>query len=274
MTDMPTLRLAKPDLTSLTRHPISGLLLWLSLSMGVSQPASGEIVLTASNTVASPGTTVVVEVELHHLENEIIGWSYGVCSDPQVVVPDSVSAPLTFSPAFLSQNLFSEGVTQTVVVDFLGASPLPPGMMVAQEVTYLSVGQGADVATLSFCESLSNPPILIEIAVGPNLFEAPVLAGGQITVVVDDPHFIRGDVDGSGSVSLGDCVSVLAYLFANGSVFCEQAADFDDNEQVSLGDAIVGLSFLFTGGLAPSSPTTCGPDPTLGPLSCLQPPCP
>jgi len=263
-----------PDLVHRSLQRLSGLLLWLFLSTGASETALGEIVLAAGTAVASPGTTVAVEVELHHQENEIMGWSYGVCSDPQVVVPDSVFAPLTFSPAFLSQNLFLDGVTQTVLVDFIGTSPLPPGTMVTQEVTYLVVGQDTDVATLSFCESLSSPPILIEIAVGPNLFETPVLAGGQITVIVDDPHFIRGDVDGNGMTSLGDFVSVLAYLFANGTVSCEQAADVDDNEMVSLADAIVGLSYLFAGGSSPPAPTTCGADPTPGALSCLQTPCP
>ncbi len=79
-------------------------------------------------------------------------------------------------------------------------------------------------------------------------------------------RFRRGDVDGSGALSLSDPIQMLGRLFLGGSYDqdCEDAVDADDDGILGLTDAIVILEYLFLGGprTAPPGPIECGPDPT------------
>ncbi len=81
-------------------------------------------------------------------------------------------------------------------------------------------------------------------------------------------RFRRGDVDGSGVLSLSDPIQMLGRLFLGGSYDqdCEDAVDADDDGIIGLTDAIVILEYLFLGGprTAPPGPLECGPDPTTG----------
>ena len=79
------------------------------------------------------------------------------------------------------------------------------------------------------------------------------------------PLFIRGDVDGNGSVSaLLDSLYLLDWAFNGGaSVPCEDAADVDGNNTLSaLLDSLALLDWAFNGGDVPPDPgpTRCGPD--------------
>lgn len=91
--------------------------------------------------------------------------------------------------------------------------------------------------------------------------------------------FIRGDVDGSGAViAVGEAISLLDHLFNNPSgtpLGCADAADFDDSGTVDIGDAISILSFGFSAGPSPAPPYPgCGPDPTDDILTCFFSGCP
>ncbi len=77
--------------------------------------------------------------------------------------------------------------------------------------------------------------------------------------------FLRGDCDGSGSVSaLLDALFLLSWQFTGGPAPpCMDAADADGNNSVTaLLDALLLLAWQFTGGPAPPSPgtTACGED--------------
>jgi len=85
-------------------------------------------------------------------------------------------------------------------------------------------------------------------------------------IVPEPPIFKRGDVDGTGDVSLTDAIQILGRLFLAGSYDqdCEDAADSDDSGEVDLTDVIIILNYLFLAGKPPAlpGPETCGPDPT------------
>ncbi len=87
---------------------------------------------------------------------------------------------------------------------------------------------------------------------------SPVRCGGATG------DFIRGDVQGDGSVDLADAVRLLFVLFAGGDpLACPDAADVDDDGRLRLADAVALLGALFQGGAPPAAPGfECGPDPT------------
>ena len=90
--------------------------------------------------------------------------------------------------------------------------------------------------------------------------------------------FQRGDVDGSGDVTIGDPVGILLHLFIAGVEHppCLDALDVNDDGQVAIGDAVAELDWLFRGGPPPAPPgvASCGNDPTAdigGDLGCETP---
>jgi len=66
--------------------------------------------------------------------------------------------------------------------------------------------------------------------------------------------FLRGDVDASGDLDLGDPITLLMGLFGGGALPCEDAADFDGDAALQLSDAILLLNHLYAGGPAPPAP--------------------
>jgi len=82
--------------------------------------------------------------------------------------------------------------------------------------------------------------------------------------------FLRGDVDQSGAVDLGDAVTILGHLFRNGDApACPDAADADDSGSLSITDAIAILNHLFRGQEAIAAPfPEPGQDTTPDGLGC------
>jgi hypothetical protein len=109
--------------------------------------------------------------------------------------------------------------------------------------------------------------------------EERALLMGLYLTVLEGPggvRFRRGDVDGTGALSLGDPVQLLSALFLGGVMDggCEDAADADDDGLLGLTDAIVILEHLFLGGSPPPAPgpTECGMDPSEDSLEECRPP--
>jgi len=78
-------------------------------------------------------------------------------------------------------------------------------------------------------------------------------------------RFRRGDVDGGGSVSIGDAIRIVMLIFEDGDPpDCFDAADVNDDGSITIGDAITLLQYIFDNGRAPSppGPNACGEDPT------------
>ncbi len=80
-------------------------------------------------------------------------------------------------------------------------------------------------------------------------------------------QFVRGDVDDSGMVNLGDAIFILSYLFGGSSnPRCADAADVNNSGMINIADVIHLLSYLFVAGAPepvmpfPTSGTDHGPD--------------
>ena len=111
-------------------------------------------------------------------------------------------------------------------------------------------------------------------------FSAPTVTSAvALTVVIASTspsvaaQFARGDVDGSGGISVIDAVHVLRALFqgAPGVLSCQDAADADDSGSLDVTDALFLLNALFQNGPSPSAPfPTCGDDPTPDALDCSE----
>ncbi len=103
---------------------------------------------------------------------------------------------------------------------------------------------------------------LVALAANVNLFDIVMPVNQAV-------QFVRGDVDRNGSVSIGDAIGALQYLFNGFSISCLDSADADDSGSVNIGDAIGILTYLFAGGSPPAAPfPNPGVDPTADPLGC------
>jgi hypothetical protein len=103
------------------------------------------------------------------------------------------------------------------------------------------------------------------------LADGELIHSGVLRVEVGGGRFLRGDVDGDGTVILTDAIRILGHLFRSESPpRCLDAADIDDNGIVDITDAIFLLQVLFQG-LGPLSypgGAIAGPDAGIDELSC------
>ena len=77
--------------------------------------------------------------------------------------------------------------------------------------------------------------------------------------------FLRGDVDGNGTLAISDAISILLYLFQGSETpMCLDSADANDDGVINITDAKYLLAYMFLGStLAPPEPfESCGIDPT------------
>jgi len=90
-------------------------------------------------------------------------------------------------------------------------------------------------------------------------------------------RFIRGDANNDDTVTIGDAIFTLNFLFSTGPLStCLDACDVNDDGGLSISDPVWILRYLYSGGSAPPPPTppSCGIDPTDDPLGCLSYSCP
>jgi hypothetical protein len=81
-------------------------------------------------------------------------------------------------------------------------------------------------------------------------------------------NFVRGDVDGGGTINITDALSLLNFLFRNGTrPLCAKAADADDSGRLDILDAIRIIGAIVGRGTLPA-PTACGVDPSEDALEC------
>ncbi len=99
-----------------------------------------------------------------------------------------------------------------------------------------------------------------------------LLVNATLVPPADEP-FLRGDVDGGGTVNgLVDGLFLLGFQFLGGpEPTCHNAADIDDDGVLNgLVDTLYLLAYSFIGGPPPPDPgpTSCGVDPTADGLDC------
>jgi len=102
-------------------------------------------------------------------------------------------------------------------------------------------------------------------------FCIPHVTFGMIGTVVIQDRFIRGDSDRDGTLTIGDAISSLSFLFlGTATPNCLDALDTVDDGQVNIADPVALLGYLFTSAPAPAMPFPSeGPDRTADDLLCL-----
>lgn len=87
--------------------------------------------------------------------------------------------------------------------------------------------------------------------------------------------FIRGDVDGNGSIDANDARAIFTLVEGDGLIDCMESADVDGDGMIDRKDGIRLMNFVMTGQLPPLSPwPDCGPTPQPGgPLGCFKDRC-
>ncbi len=93
----------------------------------------------------------------------------------------------------------------------------------------------------------------------------------QVIIYPRGDSFIRGDVDGNGSIQITDAIVIAEYLFKAGPrPVCLDAADSNDDSELDVSDPVYLLFFSFLSGSPPPRPfPERGTDPTfLDSLDC------
>ena len=73
-----------------------------------------------------------------------------------------------------------------------------------------------------------------------------------------DHVYLRGDVNGDGSINISDPVALGNFLYAGGNQPpCLEACDANDDGSVNVSDQIYLFNYQFSGGPAPYGTVTC-----------------
>lgn len=94
---------------------------------------------------------------------------------------------------------------------------------------------------------------------------------GGTPITIGSAQFIRGDANRDGLLDLSDAVTILMYLFSDGELTCQDAADCNDDDSLNLADPVYLLSHMFANSEAPPSPwPEAGDDPTVDGMGCAR----
>jgi len=215
------------------------------------------------------------------------GFSFGVSHDPAIVSISSSTAiqvgPImqalndNSGPIFLDLNVEPDGgsgITVACITDYFTPFDVLPAMtsepIIMIDYTINQNAPVGSVSPLTLTSTLGNPPVVTVLVL--ELTEVvPTLSAGSI--LVTEPHFIRGDLNQNGSLSLLDGVLLLyrvSGIEPPGS--CLDADDINDDGILTIGDAVFLFQYMFAGGTPiPGSAGTCSPDLTpADSLDCVQ----
>ncbi len=168
----------------------------------------------------------------------------------------SISAQFDFTTPLLGQSLAPGDAHSLIRIDFNIAN---------------NIGLVGQTTSINFTDGIvpANPggaPLppatnVVITTIGGGI--PPILENGPVQIV-DDPSFLRGDVNRDGLMNLADAIALLGFLFSGGTApTCGDAADFNDDGSGDISDAIFCLSYLFSNGPAPAHPFPgCGIDST------------
>jgi len=132
-----------------------------------------------------------------------------------------------------------------------------------------------DEPALELCddvEVVGVVPLANIVSVGSHSYDVEKV-DGQV-LVREDLEFLRGDCDADDRINITDAITVLmaaVWPAQNGTELrCEDACDADDDGRVDLSDTLTLLRYLFMDGSRPPAPGTLlpGPDPTADTLEC------
>lgn len=111
----------------------------------------------------------------------------------------------------------------------------------------LAEGGSGAIMTISFTTTLTDPftvdiaDIYMSVAGSTDDVQQEDFESANVTVT----DIIRGDVNGNGTVEIGDAVCLLRHLAEKtNAVFIEAAADVNNNNGIDIGDAVLILRYL------------------------------
>jgi len=229
--------------------------------------------------------------------SKVQGWSYGLCvKDPERAQPVSATTDGTDTaqvkngspPDYNVTELYPQGVTHAVVIDFEGDATLAARNDWADlRVTYRLTMSDPDRFTyVTPCDkTLGSPPMVNVVVVdgapipssrfegtdptdpeacpwGSELCNKP----GKLSCAMV-PSFRPGDANGDRRLDIADGIFILNYLFQNGPApGCLAACDFNDDGAIDGSDA-VALIFWRLQPPLPDRPPEGWPGPAFG-LGC------
>lgn len=205
------------------------------------------------------------------------GLSAGLSSDPSVVRPVSVDESallidLIGQPFFFQGNAMDTGWTVGIVYGSFYFIQFPEPLALI-DVTYEAQPGSVGLTTpLVWTGTLGTPPVSNVVVVGGQQKPACGVTG-SITVV-DQYGFLRGDINGDGTVDIADPIALLIRLFEGGAPSsCVEADDVNDDGSVDVADPIALLYYVVLGATPPPPPSPeCGyADADLG---CEEEACP
>ena len=239
-------------------------------------PIDSDYTLTASTVDGGAiGNFVSLAITLDGPENgdEIRGLQWSLCHDDLVALDENgIEEGFDFEPidpTYTSVQIHDDGWTFGTLLNFFTSDFIEDPIGFELYTARYELVQTGE-STIEFCA------IGDEYQVTPAILSSELIPVETVaaTVMISDPLFLRGDVDGNGSVfSLLDGLYLLEWGFTAGpEIPCQRAADADDDGVVfPILDAIMILGFGFTGGAAPPEPfPDCGTDPTPDALSCEE----
>ncbi len=223
----------------------------------------------------SPGAEIEV---LASNDFDVDGVSFGVDFDGELLeIADVVEGEETEDAAFfgviMNNDLGPDGGWFTLGI-LMDLSPPLDEVLEAGEGNRIAraifdvradapLGSESDLTIIG---GLGDPPVTVRFIFDSREVE-PTIASGSLTV--DAVPFIRGDADGNTLLLINDAIIVLAYMFQDGTLACEDRGDIDDNGQLLINDPIALLAFMFSNGAPPAEPfPEEGNDPTADSLQC------
>ncbi len=216
------------------------------------------------------------------------GYSLGIGNDPTLMLAigwtTTLPVPMGEEIDFDEVNFFPEGVTQGVVLNFVGAwtvtfeAETPMSTIEYHLVDGPLTGATTATATsLSFVNTLGEPPVVNVLVLDGASFPPTTVDGTVILTPHDGPMLIRGDASGDGFLDISDGIQVLDYLFNETPSDCLDALDANDTGTINITDAVTVLCTIFCAGTPPPAAPypACGFDPTGDALDCVVfPGCP
>ena len=152
--------------------------------------------ITSGSTAA--GGSLTIDTVLSNPTTDVEGWSYGVCSGPEVVATavdsdiDLTSAGEVLSEdGFIDASVFPGGWTQGIVVCLTGCAVIPTGSTFTMARTSYDVPAGTAPGTysLDYCDTLGAPPVAFVVVVGGASIEPTASAGSIEVLDIPDPAF-------------------------------------------------------------------------------------
>jgi hypothetical protein len=197
--------------------------------------------------------------------------------DPaQLHFVDFRTNPYHLSPSFFCEMDNGSRLVFQIITGFATACiPFPACRQPIADIEFRVVSHFQET-TLDLLDEYLLPPIpealhpVVHDQVPEPVFD-PTLFDGIVRL----RPFVRGDTDGTASLTMQDAIGVLQYLFIGAPLDCPDPADVNDDGRVDISDAVYLLRHLFAGAPAPPPPAgEPGLDPTDDALDCapLPPP--